>query len=83
MRKAAARSLTLALRAWLNDDERNAERIAEQVIAKALAGLFAYFRLLLDLVDGKIRPTAEEEWSFEPDYVLAIARMDIRGREAA
>jgi hypothetical protein len=63
----------LALRAWLNEDERNARRIAELIYAKALAGHFAYFRLLLDLVDGKIRPTAEEEWTFEPDCVSVVA----------
>jgi hypothetical protein len=70
--------MMLALRAWL-DDERNAGRIAEQVIAKALAGHFAYFRLVFDLVDGKIRPTAEEVCTFEPDCVLVVAD---DGREA-
>jgi len=34
---------------------------------------------LLDLVDGKIRPTAEEEWTFEPDCVFVVAD---DGREA-
>jgi hypothetical protein len=73
MRRADAGSLMLALRAWLDDDERNADRIAELIYEKALAGHFAYFRLLLDMVDGKIRPTAEEEWTFEPDCVLVVA----------
>jgi hypothetical protein len=72
MKGADSRTLMLALRAWL-DGERNAGRIAEQVIAKALAGHFAYFRLVLGLVDGKIRPTAEEECTFEPDCVLVVA----------
>ena len=69
MRGVDSRTLMLAFRAWL-DDERNARRIAELICAKALAGHFAYFRLLLDRVDGKIRPSAEEEGTFEPDCVF-------------
>jgi hypothetical protein len=65
----------LALRAWLEGDSRDsgemrARRIAELVLEQALAGHFGYFRLLLDLVDGKIRPTAEEEMTGEADCVL-------------
>jgi hypothetical protein len=63
----------LALRAWLDENERNARRIAEHVIDRAMAGHIGYFRLVLDLVDGKIRPTAEDEWTFEPDCVLVVA----------
>jgi hypothetical protein len=73
MKGADSRTLMLALRAWLDDDERNAGRIAELIYQKALAGHFAYFRLLLDLVDGKVRPTAEVEWTFKPDRVLMVA----------
>ena len=73
MKGADSRTRMLALRAWLNEDERNARRIAELIYAKALAGHFAYFRLLLDLVDGKIRPTAEEEMTGEADCVLVVA----------
>jgi hypothetical protein len=72
MKGADSRTLMLALRAWLDDDERNARRIAELIYEKALAGHFAYLRLLFDLVDGKIRPTAEEEWTLEPDCVLVV-----------
>jgi hypothetical protein len=79
MKGADSRTLMLALRAWLDEDERNARRIAEHVIEKALAGHFAYFRLLLDRVDGKILSTAEEEWTFEPDCVIIVAD---EGREA-
>ena len=62
MKAADGRSLMLALRAWLDgDDERNARRIAEYVIERALAGHFGYFRLVLDMVDGKLHRTAEEE----------------------
>jgi hypothetical protein len=65
----------LALRARLegespDDGERNARRIADHVIEKALAGHFGHFQLLLDLVDGKIRPTAEEEMTGDADCVL-------------
>jgi hypothetical protein len=28
---------------------------------------------LLELIDGKIRPAAEEEWTFEPDCVPVVA----------
>jgi hypothetical protein len=73
MRGADARMLMLALRAWLDEDERNARRIAEHVVERALAGHFAYFRLLLDMVDGKIRPTAEQEMTGEADCVLVAA----------
>ena len=69
MRGVDSRTLMLAFRAWL-DDERNARRIAELICAKALAGHFAYFRLLLDLVDGRIRPAAEEEMTGEADCIL-------------
>jgi hypothetical protein len=54
MKGADARMLLLALRAWLEGEseeeaERNARRLVELTYAKALAGHFAYFRLLLDL----------------------------------
>ena len=73
MKGADSRTLMLALRAWLDEDERNARRIVELIYAKALAGPFAYMRLLLDMVDGKIRPTAEEEMTGEADCVLVVA----------
>ena len=73
MRKADNGTLMLALRAWLDEDERNARRIVELIYAKALAGPFAYMRLLLDMVDGKIRPTAEEEMTGEADWPIVVA----------
>ena len=45
----------------------------EYVIGRALAGHFAFFRLVFDLVDGPIRPTAEEEMTFEADCVIVVA----------
>jgi hypothetical protein len=79
MSKADSGILMLALRAWLDEDERNARRIAEHIVNRATAGHFAYFRLLLDMVDGPIRPTAEEEWTFEADCVIVAAD---EGRDA-
>ena len=73
MRKADAGSLMLALRAWLDQDERNADRIAEHIVNRAMAGHFGYFRLLLDRVDGPIRPTAEEETTGEADWLIVVA----------
>jgi hypothetical protein len=63
-----------ALREWIDSDEsgRNAERVAEFVIAKAMSGHFAYFRLLIDLVDGKVRPTTEDEFTIAADCVLVV-----------
>ena len=82
MKGAGSRTQTLALWAWLDEDERNARRIVELIYAKALAGPFAYMRLLLDGVEGKIRPTAEEEMSGEADCVLVVAD-DERDAETA
>jgi hypothetical protein len=67
-------AFNLALRAWLYRDEtgRNAERVAAFVIEKATGGHFAYFKLVIDLVDGKLRRTAEEELTLESDCVLVV-----------
>jgi hypothetical protein len=78
MSGADSRTLMLTLRAWLEGESRDsgesrARRIAQHVVERALAGHVAYFRLLLDLVDGKIRPTAEEEMTGEVDCVLVVA----------
>jgi hypothetical protein len=87
MREPDSRSLMLAFRAWLEgeseeDAERNARGIVELIDAKALAGHFGYFRLLFDMVDGKIRPTAEEEMTGEADCVFVVAD-DRRDAETA
>jgi hypothetical protein len=59
--------LVLALRAWIDEEQtgRNAERVVEYVCRKALSGHFGFFKLLIDVVDGKLHPTAEEELTFE------------------
>jgi hypothetical protein len=64
-----------AFRAWIYRDQtgRNAERIAAFIIEKATGGHFAYFKLVIDLVDGKLRQTAEDEMTFETDIVLVVA----------
>jgi hypothetical protein len=79
MTVADSRTLMLALRAWLDNDERNARRVVELIYAKPLAGHFGYFRFLLDAVDGKIRPTAEEEMTGDDDGMLLAVD---EGREA-
>jgi hypothetical protein len=73
-----------ALREWMDSDEsrRNTERVAEFVIAKAMTGHFAYFKLVIDLVDGKVRPTAEDELTFEADCVLVVADERLEGKRA-
>jgi hypothetical protein len=75
MKGAARRSMMLALRAWLDEDDsdRNARRIAEYVVEKTLAGHVGFVKLLLDMVDGKLHQTAETEGTFEADWVLVVA----------
>jgi hypothetical protein len=73
MRKTDSGIQTLALRAWLGEDERNVRRIVELVYEKAVAGHIGYLRFLLNVVDGKIRPTAEEEMTGEADWLLVVA----------
>jgi hypothetical protein len=67
MKPAGSRTLMLALRAWLDEDdgEQNADRVVEYVVEQATAGHFGFFKLLLDMVDGKLHQTAEEELVFE------------------
>ena len=50
------------------------------MIEKAMSGHFAYFRLVLDLVDGKLRPNAEKERMFEAHFVLDATE---RGRNTS
>jgi hypothetical protein len=78
MMPAGGRSMMLILRAYLASESREvcdrlAGRIAEFVIEKAIAGHFGYFKLVLDLVDGKLYRTAEDEMTFEPDCMLIVA----------
>jgi hypothetical protein len=70
---ADSRALMLALRAWLDEDDGNARRVAEYVYERALACHFGYFRLLWDMVDGKIRPTAEDEMTGEADCLVVVS----------
>jgi hypothetical protein len=75
MKALDSRTFNRAFQKWLNSDEtgENAERVARFIIAKAMSGHFAYFKLVIDLVDGKIRPTAEEEMTFESECALGTA----------
>jgi hypothetical protein len=74
MKTADSRSIMLALQGWLDgrDADRNARRIAEYVIERAIAGHFGYFKLLLDMVDGKLHQTAESEETFETGCVPVV-----------
>jgi hypothetical protein len=74
MKTPDSQSLMFALRAWLDEGEsgQNADRLVRFVYEKALSGHFGYFKLVIDLVDGKLRPTAEEELIFEADCVLVV-----------
>jgi hypothetical protein len=51
----------------------NTQWIAEFIIERAMSGHFGYFKLVLDLVDGKLHRTAEDEMTFEPECVLVVA----------
>lgn len=61
MKPADARSLMLALRDWLDDNERNGRRLAELIYANAMRMHAGYVRLLFELADGPRHPTAEDE----------------------
>ncbi len=69
----------LALWAWLDEDERNVRRVLEHIIDRALAGHFGFFKLVIDMVDGKLHQTAEEEMTGEADCMVVVAD---DGREA-
>jgi hypothetical protein len=73
MKAIDGRRMMLALRAWLDEDERNIRPVLEYVIDKATAGHFGFWKLVIDMADGKLRQTAEEEMTFEPDCVLVVA----------
>jgi hypothetical protein len=72
MKTLGHRTFNLAFRAWLDGDEtgRNAELVAAFVIEKALGGHFAYFKLLIDLVEGNARPSCDDEATFEGECLV-------------
>ena len=87
MKRADSRSMMLVLRAYLASDspevcERLAGRIAEFILEKSMDGHFGYFKLVLDLVDGKLHRTANEETTFESDCLLVVNE-DRRGSSPA
>jgi hypothetical protein len=86
MKGADSRSMMPVLRAWLDgdDSERNADLIAAFVIAKAMSGHFGFFKLVIDLVDGKLHPTAEDEMTFETDCaVVSYSELASAGNSVA
>ena len=84
MKGAYSQSIMLSLRAWLDgeDGERNADRLAEYVIAKAISGHFGLFKLLLDMVDGPIARESDDSLIVPHDCTLIISD-DRRGSEIA
>jgi hypothetical protein len=76
MKTPDSHSLMVALRQWLDavqdKSEGNADRLAEFIVEQALNGDSAFFTLLLNLTDGKIRKTAEDESTGEPDCFILI-----------
>ena len=84
MTAADSRSIVLALHAWLDGDEgdRNANRLAEYVIQKAIGGRFEFFKLVLDMVDGPIDRESEEGLILLDDRTSIIID-DRRGSEIA
>jgi hypothetical protein len=77
MKRGGTRSMMPILRAYLEggssvENDWNAGRIAEFIVEKAMSGHFAYFTLVLDLVDGKLHRTAEDEMTFESDCFLVV-----------
>jgi hypothetical protein len=63
-----------------DESGRNAERVVEYAYEKALSGHFGFFKLLIDVVDGKLRQTAEEELTFEAACTI-VPTDDERGTE--
>ena len=72
MREIDARSFLPRFRAWLDEDARNMELVAEFLIEKATGGHFGYFKLLVDLVDGKPDEWAENELTGETSSSLVV-----------
>ena len=77
MKRANGRSMMPILRAYLASDspevcDRLAGRIAKYVIERAIDGHSGCFKLVLDLVDGKLHRTAEHEMTFGPNFVFVL-----------
>jgi hypothetical protein len=74
MTPADSRRVMLAVRAYLNGDRsgQNTARVGQYVIAKAIAGHFGFFKLVIDSVDGKLRQTAQDELTSETDCALVV-----------
>jgi hypothetical protein len=56
MKESEARSFSKALRAWLDADGQNLNRLIEYAFHRATSGHFGFFNLIVDLVDGPIDP---------------------------
>jgi hypothetical protein len=85
MKTPDGRSLMLGVLAWLNGDrsDQNSERVADYVVAKAIAGRFAFFKLVIDLVDGKLHQSAEEELTIEANCVVGENAAGLNSKQCA
>ena len=72
MREFDARSFLPRFRAWLDEDARNMELVAEFLIERSISGHFGYFKLLVDLVDGKPHEWAANELTGEVTSSLVV-----------
>jgi hypothetical protein len=75
MKFADGHSIMLAIRAMLDSDdgEEKAQRLVEYVIDRATDGHLGFFKLVLDLVDGKLHKTAGSECTFESNGPVIVA----------
>ena len=79
MKRTDSRSMMSVLRAWLNgsapaENEWTAGPIPEFVIEKAMSGHFGYFKLVLDMVGGKLHRTAADEMTVETGCVIVVVK---------
>ena len=66
------RSFTKRLRAWLDADERDLDRLVEFIFEKATSPHFGFFKLMVDMVDGPIDPESAPGRIFPEDHTLII-----------
>jgi hypothetical protein len=82
MRVNDARSYTNVLRAWLDADALNWERLFEYVCHKAISPHFGFSKLIFELVDGPIYPDTAPGRMFPDDHALVIIEDSCRSDDA-
>jgi hypothetical protein len=73
MSETETRSFLTQFGAWLDQDAWNMERVAEYLIKRATGGHIGYFRLLLDLVDGKPGESGLDEPMVEAGTLIVVS----------